>query len=136
MKNRTGKLTATFLPLILAAFFSTRTAVAQSSAGGGTIQGTVKDETGAIIPGAKVKITHLATGRVVNSETNSEGFFVTPQVDIGKYKIHVEAVGMKAWEGQLIVETGRVSEVSAKLTAGEVSETVVIEGNITPLVSV
>ncbi|MBO0862078.1 MAG: TonB-dependent receptor [Chloracidobacterium sp.] len=136
MKNRTDKLTATFLPLILAAFFSTHTAVAQSSAGGGTIQGAVKDETGAIIPGAKVKITHLATGRVINSETNSEGFFATPPVDIGKYKIHIEAAGMKAWEGQLIVETGRVSEVSPKLTAGEVSETVIIEGNITPLVSV
>ena len=44
MKNRTGKLTATFLPLILGAFFSTHTAVAQSSAGGGTIQGTLRLE--------------------------------------------------------------------------------------------
>src|SRR5215813_3304325 len=136
MKNRTGKLTATFLPLLLGAFFSPHTAVAQAGAGGGTSQGAVNAETEAIIPGAKVKITHLATGRVINSETNSEGFFATPPVDIGKYKIHIEAAGMKAWEGQLIVETGRVSEVSPKLTAGEVSETVVIEGNITPLVSV
>ena len=135
MKNWTGTLTATSLPLILAATFLTHTAAAQSSAGGGTIQGTVKDGTDAVIPGARVKITHLATGRVINSEANSEGFFATPPLDIGKYRVRVEAAGMKAWEGELNVETGRISEVAPKLTPGEVSETVVIEGNVTPLVS-
>src|SRR5262245_54983443 len=136
MKNRIGELTARSLPLILAAFFITHTAVAQSSAGGGTIQGTVKDATEAIIPGARVRITHMATGRIINSEANGEGFFATPPLAIGKYRVRVEAAGMKAWEGELNVETGRISEVAPKLTPGEVSETVVIEGNVTPLVSV
>ncbi len=136
MKKRIGKLTARSLPLILAALAATHTAVAQSSAGGGTIQGTVKDATEAIIPGARVRITHLATGRVINSEANSEGFFATPPLAIGKYKVRVEAAGMKAWEGELNVETGRISEVAPALTPGEVSETIVIEGNVTPLVSV
>src|SRR5215510_4250620 len=136
MKNRIGSLTTISLPLILAALGATHTALAQSSAGGGAIQGTVKDATGAIIPGARVRITHLATGLVINSEANSEGFFATPPLAIGKYRVRVEAAGMKAWEGELNVETGRISEVAPTLTPGEVSETVVIEGNVTPLVSV
>src|SRR5215831_10685906 len=115
MKNRIGSPIAASLPLILTAFFITHTAIAQSSAGGGTIQGTVKDGTGAIIPGARVKITHLATGRVVNSEANGEGFFATPALTIGKYRVRVEANGMKAWEGELNVETGRISEVAPTL---------------------
>ncbi len=58
------------------------------------IQGTVKDPTDAVIPGAIVKITDLATGRVTNSVTNSEGFFVSPPLTIGNYngirRVHVE----------------------------------------------
>src|SRR5215475_2834598 len=137
MKNRNGSpIVKSLLLLIVTASIAAVNGFAQSSAGGGTIQGTVKDATEAIIPGARVRITHLATGRVINSEANSEGFFATPPLAIGKYKVRVEAAGMKAWEGELNVETGRISEVAPTLTPGEVSETVVIEGNVTPLVSV
>jgi Carboxypeptidase regulatory-like domain/TonB dependent receptor len=107
--------------------------LAQSSAGGGSIQGTVKDMDGAIIPGAKVVIRHIATGRVTNTVSNGEGFFFTPPLNIGPYKVRVTAAGMKAWEGELVVEAGRLVEISPALSPGEVTETVVISGNITPL---
>ncbi len=61
-------------------FLCGTSALAQSGAGG-MIQGTVKDSTDAVIPGAKVKITDLATGRVTNSVTNGEGFFCQPAAD-------------------------------------------------------
>src|SRR5919109_5180983 len=93
-------------------------ALAQSSAGGGSIQGTVKDVDGAIIPGAKVVIRHLATGRVTNTVTNGEGFFFTPPLNIGPYRVRVIAAGMKAWEGDLILETGRLAEISPTLAPG------------------
>src|SRR5262245_31976298 len=135
MKNRIGALIATYLPLILAVCITTHIAVAQSSAGGGAIQGTVKDSTGAVIPGAKVIIRQVETGRVTNTVANSEGFFVTPSLNIGRYKVRVEAQGMKSWEGELLVETARASEINPTLELGQVSETVVISGNITPLVT-
>lgn len=109
--------------------------MAQSRAGGGTIQGAVKDTTGAVIPDAKVTVTHLETGRVTHHVTNVEGFYSTPPLSIGKYKIRVEAAGMKAWEGELIVETGRAAEVDPVLSVGDVSDTVSVIGSITPLVS-
>jgi hypothetical protein len=73
----------------------------QSVTGGGTIQGTVKDASGAVVAHAKVGCRHLDTGELINSETNSDGFFTTPPVRIGKYKVRVQAPGMKAWEGDL-----------------------------------
>src|SRR5262245_52970117 len=79
----------------------------QSVTGGGTIQGTVKDTTGAAIPGAKVEITHLDSGVVTKTVANQDGYFATPPIKIGKYKVRVESVGMKAWEGELLLETGR-----------------------------
>jgi hypothetical protein len=110
-------------------------AMAQSSAGGGSIQGTVTDESGATIPGAKVEVTHIETGRVVNTVTNEAGFYSTPSMNIGKYKVRVQSSGMKAWEGELIVETGRVAVVDAVLSVGNVTETVTITGRVTPLVT-
>ena len=109
---------------------------AQSIAGGGSIQGTVKDSTGAVIPNAKIVMRHMDSGRVTNSSSNGEGFFVTPSMNIGRYKIRVEATGMKAWEGELLLETARIAEIAPVLTPGQVSDTVVIEGSITPLVTV
>jgi hypothetical protein len=70
-------------------------AQAQSAAGGGSIQGTVKDSTGS-----------------ANTTANHEGYFATPTLAIGKYKLRVEAAGMKAWEEQVTLETGRTVEIT------------------------
>jgi hypothetical protein len=134
MKNRVCSAGAALLLASVVIVILTATpARPQSSAVGGSIQGTVNDATGAIIPGAKVIIRHLASGRVTNTMANGEGFFSSPPLNIGKYKVRVEAAGMKAWEGELVLETGRTAEISPVLSAGEISETVVISGNIIPL---
>ncbi|MFN0123415.1 MAG: TonB-dependent receptor, partial [Blastocatellia bacterium] len=110
-------------------------ASAQTSSGGGVLQGTVRDSSGAAVPGATVRLTHMATGRVLTLTTNESGFFVTPTTNIGKYKIRIEATGMKAWEGETQVETAREIAIEPILRVGDVSETVTVEGNITPLVT-
>jgi hypothetical protein len=108
--------------------------LAQSVTGGGTIQGTVKDATGGAIPGAKVAITHVESGVVTNTVANQDGYFATPPIKIGKYKIHVEHAGMKAWESELLLETGRTVDVSPVLTVGQVSETIQVTESV-PLVT-
>jgi len=113
------------LRLILLVFFAL-SLNAQSGAGGGSIQGTVKDSTGSIIPGATLAIRHLASGRTFNTVSNAEGFFVTPPSNIGAYKIRVEMAGMKAWEGEVTLETGRIAVVDPVLVPGQVTETVMV----------
>ncbi len=120
---------------LLALLMICASAFAQSSAGGGSIQGTVKDPTGAVLPGAKLTILHIESGRVFNSVANGEGFYVTPPMNIGQYKMRVEMGGMKAWEGELRVETGKIVAVDPVLTPGQVSETVVVTDSV-PLVNV
>ena len=44
----------------------------------GTISGTVRDSTGAVIPGAKVTVTNTATGVVNNLTSNEVGEFTVP----------------------------------------------------------
>ena len=106
---------------------------AQNS-GSATIQGTVKDATGAVIPAAKVSITNLDTGVKNEAAANNEGRFVFPPVQNGRYKAHCEAPGMKAWEQEVVLDTGATVELNAILSLGAVTETVMVSADI-PLVT-
>ncbi len=109
-------------------------ASAQSTSGGGTIQGTVRDISGAVLPGAKVTITHVETGEVNKLTGNAEGYFITPPVKIGRYKIRAEHAGMKAWESQTTLETGQLLEIDPRLSPGQVTDTIEVVETI-PLVT-
>jgi hypothetical protein len=61
--------------------------------GAGTIQGTVKDATGAVAPKVQVKIVHAVTSTARETETNEVGFFTFPAVRIGRYRITVQSAG-------------------------------------------
>ncbi|MCL4401501.1 MAG: TonB-dependent receptor [Acidobacteria bacterium] len=114
------------LRLIAIAAMASFLSLGQTGAGGGAIQGTVKDSSGAAIPRAKIAIIHLETGRVTNTQSNAEGFFATPPLSIGKYKVRVEAPGMKVWEGDLLLEAARTAEVSPVLAPGQVNEVITV----------
>ena len=107
-------------------------AFAQS--GGATLQGTVKDATGAVMPGVKISITHLDTGIKSGTVSNNDGFFVFPPVQIGSYRVRCEAKGMKAWEETLVLATGQLADINPRLTLGDVNQTVEVT-DTAPLVT-
>ena len=104
------------------------------NSGGGTVQGTVKDSTGAVVPGVKVSIIHLETGVKSTTASNRDGFYLFPPVQIGKYKVRCEAPGMKAWEQEITLQTGSTQDVNAVLALGDVSQTVQVTEEI-PLIT-
>ncbi len=106
----------------------------QSGGGGGIFQGTVRDTSGAIVPAARITISHPATGSITNTTSNQEGYYVTPPLKIGAYRVRVEFEGMKAWETTVVMETGRSLVVDAILTPGQVTETVQVVDTV-PLVT-
>ena len=121
------------LKALLVLALSSLVCLAQSSAGGGTIQGTVKDTQNAAIAGAKLIVRQIDTARVTHLTANDQGYFSTPPLSIGKYRVRVEAPGMKAWEGDLQLETGRITDLEPILQLGQVNETVVVSSSV-PLV--
>ncbi|HMS39993.1 MAG TPA: TonB-dependent receptor [Pyrinomonadaceae bacterium] len=80
------------LLLISIAFFSTN-AFAQATTG--TIEGTVTDSNGAVIPGATVSVENSATGFKKSIVTDQNGYFVFTEVPFGTYKITVTATAFK-----------------------------------------
>ena len=64
--------------------------------------GTVKEPTGAVIPGASVVATNLDTGTRRDAITNDEGDFVIPNVPIGRYEVAAELFRTWRADGVLV----------------------------------
>src|ERR1700704_5143856 len=65
----------------------------------GSIQGFVKDPSGATVPGAKV-IVRSATGLERTAQTNDTGYYTVTSIPSGFYTISVEAAGFKKFESK------------------------------------
>ena len=60
----------------------------------GSVNGTVTDPTGAVVPNAKVTATNVDTNIETPTTTNSDGIYNIPFLQIGNYKLTVDAVGV------------------------------------------
>ncbi len=109
--------------------------VTYAQTGTGNIQGTVKDTTGAVVPGARVKATQPQTTRQYDTTTNEVGFYLIPSVQMGPYQIAVEAAGMETWKGDLNLLVGQIAEVNIALKVGSTTTEVTVAGDVTPLVT-
>jgi hypothetical protein len=58
-----------------------------------SLRGTVKDPTGALVPGAKITITSTTTGQTLSTTANENGQYVFPQLPPSKYTILATAAG-------------------------------------------
>ena len=60
-----------------------------------SLSGTVSDSSGAVIPGADVKIKNNGTGAEYNTVTASDGGFSVPSLPGGSYSVTVSLMGFK-----------------------------------------
>ena len=62
---------------------------------GGSISGTVKDPSGAVVPGVSVAATNTVLGREFNAVTDGQGLDTFPKLAVGKYDITMVLDGFK-----------------------------------------
>ncbi len=110
-------------------------ALGWAQTGTGNIQGTVRDATGAVLPGAKVGITHTQTSRQYTTTSTEVGFYLFPSVQTGAYQISVESPGMETWKGELTLQVGQAADVNPTLKVGATATEVTVAGDVTPLVT-
>ncbi|HMX25623.1 MAG TPA: carboxypeptidase-like regulatory domain-containing protein, partial [Blastocatellia bacterium] len=93
----------------------------------GTIGGTVRDASKAVVPGATVKVTDTARGTVTSTVTNEAGLYQAPYLLPGTYQVTVEVTGFKKYirEGIVLQVNDRL-EVNADLEVGTVDQSVTI----------
>jgi TonB-dependent receptor-like protein/carboxypeptidase family protein len=71
----------------------------------GTVQGTVKDPTGALVPNAKVTIQQPVTGYTQTTQTDQQGTFKLVNVPFNTYKVRAEAAGFQPSEQAIDLES-------------------------------
>ena len=109
----------------------TATAFAQS--GAGSIQGTVSDSTGAMMPGASIHVVNQATGVTTDTKSNSVGFYQVPSLFTGTYDVTITVTGMTAYKTTLNLLVAQNAVINATLTAGVVTQQVTVSANTVQL---
>jgi hypothetical protein len=103
-----------------------------------TINGTVLDAAGAVIPGATVTVSNEATGQSRDTVTNGEGYFAFPALLTGSYALKIEAKGFKSFlQHDIPLSAGEIRKVpNLVLTIGQTSETVTVEAGNAQIIPV
>src|SRR5579864_5049804 len=111
--------------LFIGTFVLCYQASAQSS---GTIEGIVKDPTGAVIPGANVEIHNPVSHYDRSTTTDDAGTFRFASVPFNPYHMTVSAAGFASISQQVEVRSLVTVNVPVTLKVGESSTTVTVEG--------
>jgi hypothetical protein len=92
---------------------------------GGTLSGTVTDESGGSVPGATVSITNVATGVTTTVMTNGDGIYNAPNLLPGNYQASVSAPGFqKAVQSGIVLTVGAQQVLNIAMKVGAVTQTV------------
>ncbi len=101
----------------------------------GSVSGTVKDTGGAVIPGAEVALTNLATKNVEKTLTNDVGIFLFPSVLPGTYNVTVTMTGFRTFQMKdlAVVTNEKRTTGDIVLEVGGIQEVVEVEAVATPV---
>ena len=94
------------------------------------IQGRITDQTGAVVPGAQIKVTQVATGLVRTTSSNDEGQYYLSNLPVGPYQLRVTMSGFRDYvqEG-IVLQVGGTPRIDVKLQVGAVTAVVQVEAD-------
>ncbi|HET7207887.1 MAG TPA: TonB-dependent receptor [Terriglobales bacterium] len=93
----------------------------------GSIVGTVRDSSGAVVSGARVTVTDMDRGTTFSTTTNTNGEYVANPLRIGRYNVAVEMEGFrKEIIGPIVVNVQSRPEVNVALKVGQIAETITV----------
>src|SRR5215472_6649393 len=121
------------LALGLFCFLTTYTPAAQAQ-GTADIVGTVTDNSGSVVPGAKVTVRNLDTNLVRILLTEASGQYSFTLLPVGNYSVAVELMGFKTFTNpRLVLATGDRARVDASMQVGEISQSVEVQADAVAL---
>ncbi|MGH9617515.1 MAG: carboxypeptidase-like regulatory domain-containing protein [Acidobacteriaceae bacterium] len=123
MKMR-SKLLAHCMLLIVGVFLLPRHVQAQNIYA--ALHGSVKDSTGAVVPGASVTAVNKSTGISTSAVTDGSGYYIFPQLQIGgPYTVSVTKPGFQDFQSTgLMLNVNANRDVDAVLQVGTTAQTV------------
>src|SRR5260370_41222962 len=109
--------------VLFAVLFCAADAAAQASRVGATLEGIVRDTSGAVIPSSKVTLHNPLTNQSRTVTTDEQGFFRAEQLAVGTYEVRVEQTGFAPYRqagiGASLGQTVHLDIVLAPASASE-----------------
>lgn len=127
LHRRVQSLALVLATLGLACLLST---ISYAQVTSGDILGTVTDQSGAVIPGAKVHVVNTATNVPQDVTTNGDGDYEFPYLINGTYELSIAAPGFKVFrQTNIQLNVDQKYRVDAKLAVGNAAQTVTVAAN-------
>lgn len=124
MKSRTATLFVLTSLLILAGISS-----GYGQSGRASINGSVMDPSGAVVPGAKIVLTNIDTGQSREAVTVENGTYIIPLLPVGKYKAVCSHEGFQTeTRPGIILTADEKATVDFSLAIGQTTQTLEVKG--------
>jgi carboxypeptidase family protein len=117
---------------LLAAFLAIAAAaapVAAQTLDRGEITGTVRDESGAVLPGVTVTVTETSTGFSRAVVSNGAGQFTAPLLPVGEYRVRGELQGFGGAESVVRIAVGQALNVNLEMKVASVTQQIEVVGD-------
>ncbi len=92
----------------------------------GSIQGTVLDASGAVIPSANVTLTNIDQNVSRSATTDSSGIYRFPSLAPGNYRVTAQSAGFSKGEATILLSTSETRDVPVTLGAEGVTQGVTV----------
>src|SRR5438876_11701966 len=94
------------------------------------IAGTVRDQSGAVLPGVEVTVTQIQTGVARSAVTNETGSYVLSNLPIGPYRLEAGLPGFRTFvQTGIVLQVGSSPSINPVLAVGQVTEQVEVQAN-------
>jgi hypothetical protein len=94
------------------------------------ITGTVKDQSGAVLPGAEITVTQTDTGASRMAVSDETGSYALPNLPVGPYKLEVSLPGFRAFvQSGIVLQVNSSPAINAVLNVGQAAEVVEVQAN-------
>jgi len=122
------KRIVSFVIMLVAALLATSSALAQSTA---TLQGTVSDAKGAVLPNATVVVRNKSTSTERTTQTDTNGNYQLAALPPGVYSVEVRVQGFKTQVAdQVTLEVAKTAVQNFQLDVGAISEQVLVSSDV------
>jgi hypothetical protein len=122
-------LVSAFSTMFLVCALATEVAWAQATA---QISGTIRDTSGAVLPGVEITATQTDTGIGRTTITNETGFYVLPSLPLGPYRLEAALTGFRSFvQTGIVLQVNSNPVINANLEIGQVAQTVEVQANAT-----
>ena len=131
---RSGSLRLSTVSAPLALVFALSSMASAQLSGRATLQGTITDPSGAVIPQAVITVTQDATNTSTTQTSTSSGFYSVGGLEPGVYTVKVSFAGFQTYVQQHVtLDALQVFGLNMKLTPGGSNETVTVSSAPPPL---